>query len=322
MAGAIVLEVLVSQKTLEADGVFSFELKPTVGEVLPGFSAGAHIDVHLAPGVIRQYSLCNSPAEQHRYLIGVLDEPASRGGSRAMHKEILQGHSLHISEPRNMFPLKASAKKHLLFAGGIGITPIISMGYELLADGADFELHYCARAPERTAFLHQIQESALATKVQFHFDQLAPAQKLDARAVLANPRPDVHVYVCGPGGFIEYVLGTARSCGWSDDQLHREYFTAPEVALGLDDSFEVEISGSGLVLNIPKEKTVVEVLRAAGIDIPTSCEQGICGSCLTPVLLGIPDHRDQIMSDAEHARNDQFTPCCSRAKSRRLVLQI
>ncbi|MFP3563009.1 PDR/VanB family oxidoreductase [Paraburkholderia sp. SIMBA_030] len=316
------LEVLVSQKKLEADDVYSFELKPTFGKVLPRFSAGAHIDVHVAPGVIRQYSLCNSPLEQHRYVIGVLDEPASRGGSRAMHEEIMEGHSLQISEPRNMFPLKAAAEKHLLFAGGIGITPIISMAYELLEVGADFEIHYCARAPERAAFVEQIKDSGLAAKVQFHFDQLAPAQKLDARAVLADPRPDVHIYVCGPGGFIEYILGTARSCGWSDGQLHREYFAAPEVADAVDDSFEVEISGSGLVLKIPKEKTVVEVLRSAGIDIPTSCDQGICGSCLTPVLQGIPDHRDQIMSDAEHARNDQFTPCCSRAKSRRLVLQI
>lgn len=316
------LQVRVTRKSREAEGICSFELCAADGRELPPFEAGAHIDVHIGAGLIRQYSLCNHPEERHRYLIGVLDDPASRGGSQAMHERVVQGQLLDISEPRNLFALDHQGTRHLLFAGGIGITPILAMACELSHRGADFELHYCFRSQERAAFIEQLLHSPFAGRVHLHDDSGAQAQKLDAAALLADPDAGRHLYVCGPGGFMGYILGAAEKAGWPEAQVHREFFAATPTRLGTDAPFEVELASSGQVFHIPADRSVFEVLDEAGIAIETSCEQGICGSCITRVLQGVPDHRDQFMTAAEHACNDQFTPCCSRAKSPRLVLDL
>lgn len=316
------LQVRVTQKIREAEGIFSFELCATDGGELPPFEAGAHIDVHVSAGLTRQYSLCNHPQERHRYLIGVLNDPSSRGGSRAMHEQVVQGQLLQISSPRNLFALDHQGTRHLLFAGGIGITPILAMAYELSQRGADFELHYCFRSAERAAFIEQLRHSPFAARVYLHDDNGAPEQKLDAASLLANPGPGAHLYVCGPGGFMGHILDSAEQAGWPQAQVHREFFAATPVEHGADAPFEVELASTGQVFQIPADRSVFEVLDEAGIAIETSCEQGICGSCVTRVLQGIPDHRDQYMTPAEHACNDQFTPCCSRAKSPRLVLDL
>jgi vanillate monooxygenase ferredoxin subunit len=316
------LQVLVTRKAVEADGICSFELTAADGQELPPFSAGAHIDVHIAPGLIRQYSLCNRAEERHRYLIGVLKDPNSRGGSQAMHDQVSHGQLLTISEPRNLFPLAGGGRKHLLFAGGIGITPILAMAYELSHCGAEFELHYCFRAPERAAFLEVLKQSPFGDRVHLHDDSGAQTQKLDVAALLAAPEPGVHLYVCGPNGFMNYVLDAARNRDWPEDQVHREFFAAAVVEHDADQAFDVELSSTGQVFHIPAERTVFEVLEEAGIEIETSCEQGICGSCITGVLDGVPDHRDQFMTAAEHACNDRFTPCCSRSRGPRLVLDL
>lgn len=316
------LQVLVSRKSIVADGICSFELCLANGEPLPAFTAGAHVDVHLPSGVVRQYSLCNAPQERHRYLIGVLKDPASRGGSQAMHEWVEQGHTLHISEPRNLFPLAAEGATHVLIAGGIGITPMLAMAHELQRQGADFELHYCFRSPERAAFLEELGGAAFADRVKLHDDSSSVPSNLDARALLQTPEPGRHLYVCGPGGFMDYILGCADAAGWPQAQVHREFFAAAPVDHGADLAFEVRLARSGKVFQIPAEHSVFEVLDEAGIAIETSCEQGICGSCITRVLEGTPDHRDQFMTDAERACNDQFTPCCSRAKTPCLVLDL
>lgn len=316
------LEVKVTRKHQEAEGICSFELSRVDGEPLPAFTACAHIDVHVAPGLTRQYSLCNPPQERHRYVIAVLREPASRGGSHGMHELLQVGGTLAIGEPRNLFELVPDADRYLLFAGGIGITPILAMAWSLAHQGRAFELHYCSRSAERAAFVRQLAEAPFANRVHTHFDDGSPGQKLDVAAVLGKPLAGQHVYVCGPGGFMDFILGAAATFGWPAEQVHREYFAVPQPAHDANQAFEVELARSGRVLEIPADKSVFEVLDAAGVQIDTSCEQGICGCCLTRVMAGIPDHRDQFMTDAERALNNQFTPCCSRSRSPRLVLDL
>jgi vanillate O-demethylase ferredoxin subunit len=316
------LQVRVAGKVSEADGISSFELVAADGAPLPPFEAGAHIDVHLRDGLLRQYSLCNPPHERHRYLIAVLRDPSSRGGSTAMHDEIEAGHLITISAPKNHFALERAAARSLLFAGGIGVTPILAMAEELAGAGADFEMHYSARTPERAAFLQRIAAAPYATRVHVHYDSGDAAQKLDCAAVLGAPRADTHIYVCGPGGYIDHVLGTANALGWPAAQVHREYFSAAPVDEAGDTAFDVKLASSGQVFTIPPGRTVVEVLAEHGVDIPVSCEQGVCGTCLTRVTGGVPDHRDVYLTDEERAANDQFTPCCSRSKSAVLSLDL
>ncbi|ROL84260.1 PDR/VanB family oxidoreductase [Pseudomonas chlororaphis] len=315
------IDVVVVSRNDEAQDICSYELASADDRPLPAFSAGAHIDVHLPGGLIRQYSLCNHPEERHRYLIGVLKDPASRGGSLAMHEQIHPGTRLHISEPRNLFALAHEARRSLLFAGGIGITPILCMAERLAHSGADFELHYCARSSERAAFVQRLRNSSFAERVFLHFDQ-EPETALDVTKVLATPSNDVHLYVCGPGGFMQHVLDTAKVAGWREDCLHREYFAAAPVDTRADGSFSVKVASSGQVFEVPADQSVVQVLENHGIDIAMSCEQGICGTCLTRVLEGVPEHRDLFLTEDEQARNDQFTPCCSRSKTPLLVLDI
>jgi vanillate O-demethylase ferredoxin subunit len=315
------IEVVVTSRNNEALDICSYELACAQGGELPGFSAGAHIDVHLPGGLIRQYSLCNHPQERHRYQIGVLKDVASRGGSHCMHEQIRSGDRLYISEPRNLFPLVDDARRSLLFAGGIGITPILCMAEQLADSGADFELHYCARASDRAAFVERLKGAPFADRVYLHFDEDVDS-RLDAAKVLAGPAPDLHLYVCGPAGFKQHVLDSARSQGWNDAQLHREYFAAAPVDTRTDDSFQVKVASSGQVFDIPADKTVVQVLESHGVEIAISCEQGVCGTCLTRVLEGVPEHRDLFLTDEEQAANDQFTPCCSRSRSALLVLDL
>jgi vanillate O-demethylase ferredoxin subunit len=316
------IAVRVLRKTVEAEGIVSFELAAEDGHPLPAFSAGSHVDVQVADGLTRQYSLCNDSGETHRYLIGVLREPASRGGSTAMHDRVQAGDVIQISAPKNHFALAHEAQSHLLLAGGIGITPILCMAERLAVMGGSFEMHYCTRAKERTAFVDRIAKSDYAAKVAHHYDDGAAEQKLDIAALVARPSAGTHLYVCGPKGFMDAALGAARAAGWPEAQLHYEFFSAAPTATDSDGSFEVQLASSGRVVVVPKDKTVAQALASAGVEVMTSCEQGVCGTCITRVLEGEPDHRDLYFTPEEHAANDQFTPCCSRSKSARLVLDL
>nr|WP_315426055.1 PDR/VanB family oxidoreductase [uncultured Albidiferax sp.] len=316
------ISVRVARKSQEALDICSYELVATDGAALPGFSAGSHVDVHLPGGLTRQYSLCNDASETHRYLIGVLRDPASRGGSQAMHDTVQEGDVLQISAHKNHFPLAHAASSSLLLAGGIGITPILCMAERLAASAAPFEMHYCTRSQERTAFYERIRASGFASQVHFHFDDGASVQKLSLPDLLAEPQPGVHLYVCGPKGFMDAVLQTARSSGWPEAQLHYEFFSAEVVKSDDDASFDVKLASSGRVVRIAADQTVAKALALAGVEIPMSCEQGVCGTCLTRVLGGEPDHKDMYLTPEEQAANDQFTPCCSRSKSALLVLDL
>jgi vanillate O-demethylase ferredoxin subunit len=316
------LTVKVIKKTVEAEDIVSFAFASADGAPLPSFSAGSHIDVHLASGLVRQYSLCNDPHESQHYQIAVLKDPQSRGGSVAVHATIQEGDMVTISDPRNHFALEP-ADHYLLFAGGIGVTPILCMAERLSRIDAGFDLHYSARSKERTAFYDRIAGSAFADRAQFHFDSGdGGAGKLDLPAVLAAAAPGAHLYVCGPAGYIEFIIGSARAAGWDETRIHVEYFgAAPQDTAG-DVAFDVKIASTGKVYRIAADKPVTTALLEYGIDIMVSCEQGVCGTCITRVLDGQPDHRDMYLTDEEKAANDQFTPCCSRSRSNCLVLDL
>jgi vanillate O-demethylase ferredoxin subunit len=315
------LKVRVTTKTVEAEGITSFELSSEDGNMLPSFTAGSHIDVYVKPDVIRQYSLCNHPDETGRYLIAVLRDAKSRGGSVAMHDEVNAGDFIQISEPRNHFQL-LDAERTLLFAGGIGVTPLLCMAERLTSAGANFEMHYCTRSLAHTAFRRRIIAARFADSVHFHFDDGHASQLLDLGPLLANAPGGTHAYICGPAGFINWVTGAAKASGWLDERIHTEYFSARAVDISANRSFDVKIASTGQVVSIPADEPVTTVLARHGIEIPISCEQGVCGTCLTRILEGVPDHRDLYMTDEERTRNNQFTPCCSRARSSVLILDL
>lgn len=313
------IEVRVAQKQREAEGVFSFRLVPTARNELPAFEASAHVDVRLPNGLTRQYSLCNNPNETECYIIAVQREVSGRGGSACMCDSVAEGSLLTISAPRNNFPLVVSARRSLLFAGGIGVTPILTMAEVLWDRQAEFVLHYGARNRARMVFAQRLAAAPYAGRVALHFDD-EPETRLDLAAAIGAAQANTHIYVCGPKGFIDAVLGTARQAGWPEAQLHFELFTA-EVEQRTDDgSFCVELARSGRRVMVESGQTVAQALEAAGVPVEVSCEQGICGTCVTRVISGEPDHRDLFLTPEDHARNDQFTPCCSRSKTPVLVI--
>ncbi|MBF5011345.1 PDR/VanB family oxidoreductase [Burkholderia pseudomultivorans] len=316
------LTVKVARKWQEARDICGFEFVSDDGSPLPGFTAGAHIDVHLPGGLVRQYSLCNHPAQADRYQIAVLRDAEGRGGSRAIHDAVRQGDTVRISAPRNHFPLATGAAHHLLLAGGIGITPILSMAERLSSSGEPFAMHYCARSTERMAFVERIAASAFRDRVRLHVDDGEPAQRFDLAAVLAGAPAGTHLYVCGPRGFMDAVLNEARARNWAEERLHYEFFSGVVETSAADRPFQVRIASSGRVIDVPAECTVVAALAANGVDVLTSCEQGVCGTCLTRVLDGEPEHRDAYLTDDEKAAGDQFLPCCSRSRTAMLVLDL
>ena len=308
-------------KCMEAEGICSFEFEDPKGRALPPFSAGSHIDVHLRPGLVRQYSLCNDPVDTHRYMIAVLKDPASRGGSRAMH-DLKEGDIVDIGTPKNHFPLEHSAKRSLLIAGGIGVTPILCMAERLANSGADFEMHYCTRTRERTAFYNRIRLSRYAERVRFYFSEGPQEQRFDMQRTLGKPEPGTHLYVCGPKGFIDAVIETAAAQGWDESHVHREFFNGATISSEDDVAFDVKLASTGKMVHVPKGKTVLAALTECGVDIQVSCAEGVCGTCMTRVLEGEPVHRDLFLTAEERAKNDRFLPCCSRSNGSTLVLDV
>ena len=325
--GRTLFAVRVRRRMQLADDIIGLELSSLDGAPLPAWAAGAHIDVELPNGLLRQYSLCGDGAHTGCYEIGILRDPASRGGSASAHDDIHEGDEIRIGAPRNLFALR-SAQRSLLFAGGIGITPILAMAQVLTRGGADFRMHYCSRTPSRTAYIDRIRASTFVDRVQFHFDDGAAAQRFDAAAAIGAPDPATHLYVCGPRGYMDHVIATATSLGWRDDHIHFEYFAAvPAEAAAAgegagDGHFEIRVAGRDLVVPVPPGTTAAQALIAHGVPVPLSCEQGICGTCVMRVLDGVPEHRDLFLSDAEKAANDRFTPCCSRACSASLLIDF
>lgn len=320
IAAETLIDVVVARRFDVAQDIISLELTTVDGRPLPAFSAGAHIELEVAPGLTRQYSLCNAPNECHRYVLGILREPQSRGASARIHEKFRVGTRCTIRRPRNNFELAKHAKHSVLIAGGIGITPILSMAYHLHAQGASFELHYCARSARRAAFAEEILGSPFSEHVVLHYDDAGHTQRLDIESLVKNAHEEKHLYVCGPSRLLNGVTAAASEAGWRHTNVHSERF-ANQVELN-GGAFEVRTFRSGLTFRVGSEQSIAQVLKSAGLDVPLSCEQGVCGSCLTRVLHGTPEHRDLFLTDEEKAANDRMTICCSRAVSSNLVLDL
>lgn len=317
------LSVMLRAVAYLAEDICSFEFVCPQGRPLPAFSAGAHIDVHLPGGIIRQYSLCNDPAERHRYVVAVLRDPRGRGGSLAMHEQLHPGAMVTISVPRNHFPLAANASSYVFLAGGIGITPIMSMVAQARAAGKPFHLYYCTRTPQRTAFLRELRPLIEAGVALVHHDYGDVANSLDIRRVLHDYPAGAHLYYCGPVGFLDAVEHAAS--GWPAQAVHCERFSAPASSGASDDPeadapFEIELAKSGKRLTVAAGQTIVDALVANGVEVDVSCRQGYCGTCMTRYLAGQPLHRDSVLDDED--REDFVMICCSRARGRSLVLDL
>lgn len=316
------LEARVAEITRVAADVRGYELVPAAGDRWPDFSAGSHVDVELKQGLVRQYSLCNAPGETERYRIAVRLDEAGRGGSRHLHYEVRRGDRLRISRPRNNFRLDEAQSDYVLIAGGIGITPLLAMAYRLHALDKSFTLHQCARNRAAVAFADEQPEFPFADHIMTWLDDAAFDQRFDMARATGAYRAGRQLYVCGPAGFMRAVMDRAAALGWPQEALFSETFVPPQVDAAENRPFEVELRRSGRVLQVPADAFLIDVLHDNGCGVMCSCTQGICGSCLTPVLEGEVDHRDAILTDAERAANDQMTVCVSRARGERLVLDL
>lgn len=316
------LKVRVERIVDATDEIRIFDLAPAGGARLPAFSAGAHVDVHVRPGIVRSYSLCGDPNDP-RYTIAVKREPQSRGGSQAMHDAIRAGDELTIGEPRNLFALERGASHYVLIAGGIGITPLLAMSRELVAGGASFELQYFARSARHAAFLDVLSAPCFAASVHLHYGLGADDVRAFLSRGLARRPGDALLYLCGPRPFMALVEDVARPA-WPAESIRSEYFSGDDPAREAagDDAFRVRLARSGVELTVPAGKSIAQVLAEHDVALDTSCEQGICGTCVTPVLAGEIDHRDACLTDAERASGDRMCPCVSRARSDLLVLDL
>jgi vanillate O-demethylase ferredoxin subunit len=319
------LSVRVNKVTREADDIYSYELVDPAGGALPGFSAGAHVDVHTPAGIARQYSLANDARETHRYVVAVQREPQSRGGSKSLVDQVKEGSTISISAPRNHFPIDRAAGKHLLIAGGIGITPILAMTRQLAAANADYKLYYIARTPEKMAFQAVLKGGEFAGHVEFVFDGGDPSKGLDVKKLLASRADGAHVYCCGPTGLMNAVKEAARQ-SYPEDAVHMEYFSAEPAALEAgkrqNKAFTVKVKSSGKEFEVPADKSILDVLRANGFDLDSSCEEGICGTCATLVVAGEIEHGDLFLTEKAKREGKWMMICISRAKGDTLTIDL
>ena len=301
-----------------ARGIRSFELVHPEGRELAPFTPGSHVKVETPAGLVRKYSLCNDPAERHRYVIAVKREEAGQGGSASMHERAHEGMALPVSEPENAFPLAAKAKSYLFIAGGIGITPILSM-IRSVGDPppVPWKLYYLTRSPDDTAFLGELTREELRPRVRVHHDGGDPANAFDLWPVLEKPNTG-HVYCCGPRPLMESVRDMTGH--WSAANIHFESFAEGGEVRPDDRPFVVRLASSGAAYEVPVGATILSVLRAHGHDRPSSCEAGTCGTCRTGLVSGDADHRDMVLLPEEMA--SQIMVCVSRAHSPELVLDL
>ena len=318
-------EALLRVRIVRADDVANdiilLELLPEQGQSLPLFFAGSHVDVHLPNGLIRQYSLCNSDVERHRYCIAVAKAKSSRGGSSYIHAQIKKGQCIEISKPRNIFPL-LDADAYRFIAGGIGITPILSMLYACENAGKRWKLLYCARNRASMAFLPEIIQFTHG-QVFVHLDEESNGDNADFASFLENIEEKEHVYCCGPGGLMQAVNGTASD--HTRSRFHFEQFSVPqdiESAKFESEGFEVVLRRSARRIWVGPNQSVLEALELEGISVPFSCRDGLCGTCQTKVICGEVDHRDYVLSHDEKAKNESIMICVSRSKSGCLELDL
>ena len=321
VGSADTLSVRVNRIAIEAIDIKSFELVSMNG-ALPRFTPGAHISLRIENGLVRQYSLCNGPDENDRYRIAVKHTIDSRGGSRNLHDRVAVGDILSISAPRNHFPLQTRAAHHVMLAGGIGVTPLMAMARELRDSGASFEMHYFAHSIAHAAFYDVLSGDQFRGKVSFHFD-VAPADTpAYLRARLPNYRDGAHLYLCGPRQFMAAIDAVA-AVSWPPDAVHVEHFGAdPMASAGSRNAFEITLARSGGTFTVATDKTIADVLADNGVASMTTCEQGVCGSCVTRLLAGEADHRDAYLTERERKTGDKIMVCVSRARHGGLVLDV
>lgn len=320
MSGGQTIDVVVTAVAEVTPLIRHFTLVQVGGSPLPAFSGGSHIivvmrgenRVHRNP-----YSLLSAPQDLATYEIAVRRMEESRGGSHFMHDQVKVGSHLEIAHPVNLFALDKIARKHLMIAGGIGITPFMAQLEDLRSGSVPFELHYSVRAPEHAAFRDRL-ESRAAGHVQFYYD--SEKQVIDFNTLLSSQPLGTHVYVCGPAGFIGRVIDTAKACGWSGSHIHWEQFSAPPAG----DAFEVTLRKSGKTITVATDNTLLEAIEAAGVEVPYLCRGGVCGFCQTAVVEcdGELLHYDHYLSDADKAKGRTIMPCVSRARAGHFVLDL
>lgn len=318
IAPAGLLQLRVTAVRDEAEAIRSYVLAEAAGKVLPPFSAGAHISLFLPSGLVRQYSLINDPDIADLYEIAVLREENGRGGSREMHDVVRPGDVVVGSTPRNNFELATDARRHVLIAGGIGITPILAMARTLERRGAPWQLHYCVRNLSRAPFLDVLTKAPFADRVRLHIDGGDPSAGLNVEEMaVVEHRPGTHLYCCGPTGLMQRVSAACQ--GWSAGTIHFESFKTGGGS-GVNSAFEVEIASTGEIVVVDPSETILEALRQHGKFVPSLCTQGVCGTCVVELLEGVAEHRDAVLF--EHERGHKIATCCSRAVSRRLKLRL
>ncbi len=296
-------------------GIHSYEFRPVSGAPLPEHTAGAHVDLHLGNGMVRQYSLLNAPGERHRYVVGIKRDAQSRGGSRYIHDSLPVGTVLDVSLPRNHFPLHEDAAESVFVAGGIGITPIACMIGRLQSLGRPWRLHYAVRRREEAAFIDELDPA----HVQLHVDEEHGGRPMDVAAATASASPHAHLYCCGPGPMLDAF--EQAMAGRPEGHWHVERFTAAhESATG--GGYTVRLAKRQREVKVLPGETILDALRKVGIEVQASCEQGVCGTCETRVISGVPDHRDSLLSDEEKKTNTVMMVCCSGSLSSELVLDL
>jgi ferredoxin-NADP reductase len=314
----IEVDLAVVGHELVAEGVVVLTLAEPDGAELPEWTPGAHIDLLLTPSLVRQYSLCGSTANRSEWRVGVLLDPQSRGGSRFVHEELREGSTVRVRGPRNHFAL-VSSQRYQFIAGGIGITPILTMIEAAEARGAEWQLLYGGRERASMGFIDELEGHGERVTVCPQDEQ----GMLDLDSVLAEPLDATLVYCCGPEGLLSAVEEACRP--WPQDSLHIERFSAKPVDEPAPDAlaaFEVECQRSGVTVTVPAGRSIYEVVEEAGVDVLGSCMEGVCGTCECDVIEGEPDHRDSVLSEAERERGDMMMTCVSRSRSERLVLDL
>ncbi len=314
---ALALEVLLTSIQMAAKDTNLYTFRRADGAAMPGATPGSHISLMLPNGIERQYSLTNYGPSLTEYIVGVKLDPNSRGGSLFMHTHLRVGQPITIEPPRNNFPLVETADHVVLFAGGIGVTPIYCMAKRLIELGRSWELYYSARSRIDAAFVKELESYP---QVKLHFDQEKGGVMPIANIIAGLPK-NSHMYCCGPTPMLAAFEAAAAASGFSAEQVHVEYFT-PKFAAAAEGGYTVQLERSKKELKVPEGKSILQVVREAGVDVPFSCEEGICGACETRVISGTPDHRDSILTESERKANATMMICCSGSKSPRLVLDL
>jgi ferredoxin-NADP reductase len=315
------MQVRVKRIGYEAESINSYELVAPGGGDLVSFAAGCHIDLHLPNGMIRSYSLVNEQSERKRYVVAVNRDDAGRGGSRLIHDTVRVGDIMTISHPRNNFVLQENASHSVLIAGGIGITPLLSMIRRLEVLGRSWQLFYAARTRFAAAFLDELHALRLGVHQNLHvtFDHAPLGRKLDIAAIVEDAPAEAHLYCCGPVSMLEAF--EAATTERPADHVHVEYFK-PRQKPAAEGGFQVKLARSGRTIMVQPGKTILSALLDAGVTANYACAEGVCGTCETRVIEGLPDHRDQFLSKEERAENRTMMICCSGSKSPTLVLDL